>query len=292
MSGHGDKVPGSVGRVASRVYSPTWYSMHLKKNPELLLKEIGGYNTLLFGEKETTVAGFYHQLYTLQLKFYRNEYVYKNLITRKILLGRHSLDTTVQIGEFGIGQSIADLVMVNGRCEVYEIKTELDNPVKLKKQLNDYRAFSPYINIVTHETLLGQYEKISREEGLGLLVLSKRNQLHTVLEPIFRPEKLNVEVMMRSLRKNEYDDVLTANYGALPSVPGIQYFRERLTLACKMEPYLFHSLMLNVLKERKLKNPDIFGKKREYAPFFYLLYALNPSGLEFEKFNIFVNQPL
>lgn len=197
-----------VGKIAARVYSPSRYRTLLNSNPYQLKGEIKAFNNQLSGKSGRTISEFYHALYGLQLKHYRNEYVYKNLITRKILIGRHSLNTTVQMGEFAIGQSIADLVMVNGRCEVYEIKTELDSPVKLKTQLKDYRAFSPFINIVTHEKLAGQYEKMARQDGLGLLVLTNQNQMRIVEEPIFRPELLNIDIMMRSLRKAEYDAVL------------------------------------------------------------------------------------
>lgn len=65
-----------------------------------------------------------------------------------------------------------------------------------------------------------------------------------------------------------------------------------MALAEQMEPYLFHRLMLDVLKGRKLKNPSIFNNGCSIDPFYYLLYALNPTEKEYINFNIFMNQPL
>ncbi len=56
------------------------------------------------------------------LKVYRNEYFYKNTILNKLLLGRHSINTTTALSEMPIGKSIADFILLNGKGVVDEIK--------------------------------------------------------------------------------------------------------------------------------------------------------------------------
>ena len=77
------------------------------------------------------------QIYKYMSKNYRNEYFYQNTMLNKLLLGRHSLNTTTALTQTPIGKSKADFIMINDKAIVYEIKTELDNFERLDTQLND-----------------------------------------------------------------------------------------------------------------------------------------------------------
>ena len=57
----------------------------------------------------------------------RNEYYYMNTLLNKLLLGKHSVNTTTALSQVTIGQHIADFVMLNGEGGVYEIKSDLDS---------------------------------------------------------------------------------------------------------------------------------------------------------------------
>lgn len=69
---------------------------------------------------------------------YRNEYYYKNTLLNKLLIGKHSVNTTSALTEVNINKSKADFVLINGKAVVYEIKTELDNLDRLECQIMDY----------------------------------------------------------------------------------------------------------------------------------------------------------
>src|SRR5690625_3385678 len=68
-----------------------------------------------------------NRLYDYLSKHYRNEYFYKNTLLNKLLIGRHSVNTTTALAELPIHKSKADFVLINGSATVYEIKTELDS---------------------------------------------------------------------------------------------------------------------------------------------------------------------
>lgn len=48
-------------------------------------------------------------------KKYRNEYFYKNTLLNKLLLGRHSLNTTTALSEVPINKSKADFILIEKR---------------------------------------------------------------------------------------------------------------------------------------------------------------------------------
>lgn len=128
-----------------------------------------------------TVGDFYKYMYNALMLNYRNEYVYKNLIINKILLGRHNLNTTTALSEFRIGKSIADLVLLNGTSKVYEIKTELDTQYRLEKQLYDYKKVFEQIYIVTHISLADKFSKLT-DDRIGVLALTETKTLSVFRE--------------------------------------------------------------------------------------------------------------
>ena len=65
------------------------------------------------------------EIYSYMSKNYRNEYFYQNTLLNKLLLGRHSINTTTALTQIPINKSKADFILINGKAVVYEIKTEL-----------------------------------------------------------------------------------------------------------------------------------------------------------------------
>jgi hypothetical protein len=84
------------------------------------------------------LGSFMEDVYWSLFANYRNEYIYKNVIARKILLGRHSLNTTNMLTEFWVQDCKADVVMINGNLTDYEIKSELDTINRLENQIRRY----------------------------------------------------------------------------------------------------------------------------------------------------------
>ena len=98
----------------------------------------------------TTWESFFEKTYSYLFNNYRNEYVYKNAIANKILLGRHSLNTSNLLTEFRVDKSKADIVILNGTSSVYEIKSEFDSFERLEEQIRSYRKVFGFINVITH----------------------------------------------------------------------------------------------------------------------------------------------
>lgn len=72
---------------------------------------------------------------TLILKYYHNEITIKSSFINNVLLKNNN---HITIFELNSGKSRVDLCKFNGHSIAYEIKTDLDNFNRLKKQLNDY----------------------------------------------------------------------------------------------------------------------------------------------------------
>ena len=53
------------------------------------------------------------EVYSILKKYYRNEYFYKNTLLNKLLLGVHSVNTTIALTEVPIANSKADFVLIN-----------------------------------------------------------------------------------------------------------------------------------------------------------------------------------
>ena len=81
---------------------------------------------------------FFENIYKYMSENYRNEYFYQNTLFNKLLLGRHSLNTTTALTQIPIGSAKADFIMINGKAIIYEIKTELDSFERLENQIKNY----------------------------------------------------------------------------------------------------------------------------------------------------------
>lgn len=108
-------------------------------------------NTFLRDATTKTNEVAIRELYELLLKTHRNEYVYKNTLLNRIVMGRHSPRTSTAFTEVPIGDSIADFLIINGKATVYEIKTDLDYSGSgfLDSRLEVHRE-TPYSGAVSH----------------------------------------------------------------------------------------------------------------------------------------------
>lgn len=97
---------------------------------------------------DATIGEAISEIYHFMNYEYRNEYYYKNTILNQLLIKKHDLYNTAALTESPIGDSKADFIMINGRGVVYEIKTDLDNLIRLENQLKDYYKVFSYIYVV------------------------------------------------------------------------------------------------------------------------------------------------
>lgn len=243
----------------------------------------------------TTYHEFLDHLYTSMLKEYRNEFIYKNEIVNKILLGRHSLNTTTILNEFRIGKSIADLVMLNGTSVVYEIKTEYDSPERLLSQINEYRKSFLNVVVVTHHSVEKKYKEFLLKNGLkniGLIVLTSRNTLRPEIEPIEDSSYLDITYMFKCLRKNEYCNLIKDYFGYVPNVSNTKLFRVCLELAKKMDKEEFHDRMYSLLKSRTINEKKMVSSQEVPSFLKHISLCSDFKMKDFEKINMFLNKNL
>ncbi|CAJ1182435.1 sce7726 family protein [Companilactobacillus nantensis] len=191
-------------------------------------------------------------VYKYMSKNHRNEYFYKNTLINKILLGRHSVRTSTAIRELPILNNILDLLIINGIGQVYEIKTGLDNLLRLQDQLNAYYMVFSYCNVVTDVSHLSAVKELLAKTPTGIILLTNRDTLHVEKEAVEFNDKLNSRTMFNVLRKYEFENILMSEYGILPETTQSKYYEacfelfERINLK-KSQEYM--------LKELKKRNP-------------------------------------
>ena len=189
-----------------------------------LIKDVvDEFNLLL--SPSMTLLELYEKSYELLLKNYRNEYVVKNEIANKVLLGRHSLKTATMLSEVWVGNNKADCVIVNGDSTCYEIKTELDSLSRLKDQINTYtKVFDKTYIVATAKHLEYLYEFHKLSPNFGIIELTKRNTLSV---KVSAPNTYNYEpeLMFNVLRKNEYVSIARNVQGDMPDIPNTQTYQ-------------------------------------------------------------------
>lgn len=227
-------------------------------------------------------------IYKYLNKNYRNEYFYKNLMFNKLLLGKHSVNTTTALTEIPINKSKADFILINGKAVVYEIKTGLDSFERLDSQIEDY--FKAFVNVYV-VTCNEHYEKLINvldNENVGVYILTKRNTLSKKRESKDDYSKLTHKAMFDILRKNEFENIILNYYGELPSTTQFKYYDECFKLFCNIEKRVAYKYMFSELKKRINIDNQEFNKKIPYELKF-LAYFSNLKQKEYMKLNEFLN---
>jgi hypothetical protein len=233
-----------------RVFSPIVLDSLAQKGYSPYLSEVCKNSGLLERlDPATTLGEFLDWVYNLLFKNYRNEYVYKNVIANKILLNKHSLNTSQMLTEFRVGRSKADVVLLNGATTVYEIKSQYDSFARLEKQIQAYFEIFDYINVITSPSQSKKLDSILPDKA-GILVLTNRNTISTIREPKSNKENINQDILFDSLRKAEYIRIIKEYYGTAPDVPNTQIYRECKKLFCEIPPVYTHDLTIKILKGR------------------------------------------
>ncbi len=144
-----------------------------------------------------------HEIYNrIILNYYPNEICIKSCFIKQVLMNERK---HITIFELPVGSSRADLCKINGESIAYEIKTDLDNFVRLKKQINDYYKIFEKVYIICSET---NVEKISKliPENCGLFCYKqnrKKNYKFTLLREASLENKIYALNQLDLLRKNE-----------------------------------------------------------------------------------------
>lgn len=226
-----------------------------KQNLKKIILDDNRLNSLTLSSTKNYYDTF-ELLYNQLLRQYRNEYVYKNTLFNKLVLGIHSLKTTSAIVELPIVDSIADFILFNGKAVVYEIKTELDSLERLEGQLaNYYKAFD-IVNVVISER---HYESVMQrlsDSPVGVIVLTSKMTLSVKKNAISFNRDLDKAVWFSILRKYEYESIIKNYYGYLPKTTDFEYYNVCKQLFIDIDLPTLYKGFITCLKNRNLHNYD------------------------------------
>jgi len=211
-----------------------------------LVKE-SGLSTRL--PERATYRTLLETVYDLLQRHYRCEYIYKNSIARKILVGRHRLAGATMATELRCDSSKADFVILNGTSTVYEIKTELDNLDRLPSQIQAYRKMFDRIFVVAHGGLADGLVR-TLDSDVGVLSMTPKGVLRQMRASTSHSGTVDPGCIFDSLRKSEYMPIVERHFGSLPSIPNTRHYSYCKELFVTLPPATAHKEMVTALKQR------------------------------------------
>jgi len=201
-----------------------------------------------------SVSEFYNAIFNRLIREYRHEYVYKNAIAEKILLGRHNLNTAFMLTEFRADDCKADVVVLNGTSHVYEIKSEMDSFDRLDRQLAAYGKVFDYITLITTERLYKTVDQRVPKE-VGIMVLADGGyqfRKKPCREAFSNRSHVDPVVIFNSLQRQEYLQIIKETLGvSLAHLPNTQIYGEAKGYFEKLTPEAAHDAMVKALKHRR-----------------------------------------
>jgi hypothetical protein len=211
-----------------------------------LLREV----SLPFPRRARVRDAFDVALSVLNKGEHRDEYVYRAVLAKRVLLGTHSLQTASMLNEFRVGQCRADVVVLNGTSTVYEIKSERDSLSKLERQVMAYRDVFAAVYVIAAENHVPAVERAVPRD-VGIMKLSPRHQISSVREAINHPGRTKPLAMFDAIRTSEARMLLAAMDRPLPNVPNTA-LRDALKMQFStLDAAKTHEEMVRILKRTR-----------------------------------------
>ena len=238
--------------AASRLFSPTLFRELARNGCSPMFARLA--NELLTLEAvdlNSPIRKIFDSIFAqLMSKEYRHEYIYKSVIARNILLGKHSLNTAVLLNEFRVGDCKADCVVINGTSNVYEIKSERDSLCRLEKQISAYQSVFAYINVITGRNHLNSVLK-AMPDSVGVLLLNDQHRISTKREPKEFFRNIKAECIFDSIRLSESKMILKNLGFEIPKVPNTKAYCTYKPLFKELNNEIAHEQMVQVLKKTR-----------------------------------------
>ena len=221
--------------------------------------------------EETTIGEAISEIYHFMNCEYRNEYFYKNTILNQLLIKKHDLYSTAALTELPVGDSKADFIMINGRGVVYEIKTDLDNLLRLENQIRDYYKVFSYVYVVVGNKQLPHVREFLRDKKVGIYELTSNGELICRKKASYNRYNLSSEALFHVLRKAEFESIILKHFNKLPEVNSFQYYRECKKWLERINIITLQKDVMKCLKARTLLM--IENKLEEKVPYELRFYA-------------------
>ncbi|HCY77489.1 MAG TPA: hypothetical protein DHV28_16355 [Ignavibacteriales bacterium] len=274
---------------ASIFSSSTFARVIQHEDFDFINKKIERYDFPELGKSFFTYSDYLRYTYKHLKKEYRCEYIYKNELINELLLKKYGTKNTIVINEFKVGNSVADMVLFNGTSKAFEIKTELDSEKRLSGQLNDYIRVFKECYIVTHESLIDKY--IDKNENTGIIAFAKHGnslKMQEIKSAIIN-DKIDADILIRSLRTQEYRNIISQYFGELPGVSNFKMFDACLSLMKQIPENELNNLFIIELKKRVSNTQLLHSFNYELRQ---LCLSLKINTKCYEELNLKLSQPI
>ncbi|MCD8339913.1 MAG: sce7726 family protein, partial [Burkholderiales bacterium] len=246
--------------VMSNGYRMSWTSMlevasiALLRNPESLsYKEV------------------FSQLWQILLHHRRNEYVFKELLLEYLVKDR--LEQVSCASEIPVKHSVLDMALFeNGKGTAFEIKTDLDSPERLKKQIPDYVTAFSEIYVVTSPRMEQKIGTLLQNvwPKAGLMVINDDDGITVVKQAEADDSNLEKEGIFSTLKQTEWRDILLDVYGYVPEIqseyvnPGYEETSKKVFELLKdQDVKKFRDAVMQILQKRGFKGNQAFPVVQE-----------------------------
>lgn len=242
-------------RSYSSVFSRSVFNSLIKFDDFTAINQVGKTYDANLLSSQLTYADYLDWMYLRLVEQYRTEYVFKNTLTNKILSQNKCGNITI-FNEFRVGDSIADIATFNGKSCVYEIKTELDSPKRLEGQQQSYFKFFQECYLVVSKNRVEEFLPYI-DERMGVLTLNIRNSkisISTYRKANHSLKNMDVNVLMRVLRIQEYESIIKHFYGKLPDVGFFEMYDACKELMMNIPIEILSGMAVEEIKKRKKSN--------------------------------------
>ncbi len=255
--------------MINKIFTVPYFDRMISENsvPESFSKCVKRY----IKAEDATIGEAISEIYHFMDCEYRNEYFYKNTILNQLLIKKHDLYNTAALTELPIGDSKADFIMINGRGVVYEIKTDLDNLLRLDNQIKDYYKVFSYVYVVVGNKQLSHVKEFLKDQKVGIYELTASGKLICRKKALCNKENLSYEAMFQVLRKAEFESILLKHFQKLPEVNSFQYYRECQKWLERVNIITLQKDVMKCLKARTLMLVE--NKLEEKVPYELRFYA-------------------
>ena len=200
--------------------------------------------------KRPTIRQISEEAFRLLGNHYKIEYIYKNHLLKKPVFGRYSPKNTSLYFEFPVGNARADILVVNGRADIFEIKTQYDDYSNLENQVREYYRCFSNVTLLVHPSLVRTVSKII-PQYTGISTLSDSFKLSSARRVSSYFKNLNHEALFAILRAAERESVLISYGYKVPSVHPAELYDECLSLFRLFPIEDAYSNVINALQHRK-----------------------------------------
>ena len=274
--------------MINKIFTVPYFDRMISENsvPESFSKCVKRY----IKTEEATIGEAISEIYHFMDCEYRNEYYYKNTILNQLLIKKHDLYNTAALTELPIGDSKADFIMINGRGVVYEIKTDLDNLLRLENQIKDYYKVFSYVYVVVGNKQLSHVKEFLKDQKVGIYELTASGKLICRKKALCNKENLSYEAMFQVLRKAEFESILLKHFHKLPEVNSFQYYRECQKWLERVNIITLQKDVMKCLKARTLMLVE--NKLEEKVPYELRFYAYfsKKINLDYQEIDTFWNE--